>query len=321
MPEALLETEPRAEDLSAPLYVAWQITNECNLACLHCIEESGPGKAFKDELTREEVFRVLDAIASAGIPYMSFSGGEPMVHPHFFEMCEYLGERGVQLKVETNGQTITPEAARRIREAGVRGVQVSIDGGSKGTYEKMRVLGSWEKVLEGCRNLVEAGVNLEVNFCPALFNIHEVGEAVDLAHSLGAFSFYSGRIMYTGNAVKTWRLLQPAEEQYARFFKTLEAKASEYEGRMRVYYHKHGIVHELQYRLQNPAALFILLPNGYVKLINSLPFVCGNLRTQSVAEVWESFKRAWKDPRVTGFIGEVTRDPSRLRLLHKWVML
>ena len=37
-------------DLLAPLYVAWQITNECNLACLHCIEESGPGKAFRDEL-------------------------------------------------------------------------------------------------------------------------------------------------------------------------------------------------------------------------------------------------------------------------------
>jgi hypothetical protein len=33
-------------DLGAPLYIAWQVTNECNLACLHCIEESGPGKAF-----------------------------------------------------------------------------------------------------------------------------------------------------------------------------------------------------------------------------------------------------------------------------------
>ena len=42
-----------SEDLAAPLYVAWQITNECNLACLHCIEESGPGKAFQDELDRD----------------------------------------------------------------------------------------------------------------------------------------------------------------------------------------------------------------------------------------------------------------------------
>ena len=37
-------------ELGAPLYIAWQVTNECNLACLHCIEESGPGKAFPDEL-------------------------------------------------------------------------------------------------------------------------------------------------------------------------------------------------------------------------------------------------------------------------------
>ena len=47
-----LDAGDHARDLGAPLYVAWQITNECNLACLHCIEESGPGKAFKDELGR-----------------------------------------------------------------------------------------------------------------------------------------------------------------------------------------------------------------------------------------------------------------------------
>jgi len=49
-----------SEDLTAPLYVAWQITNECNLACLHCIEESGPGKAFRDELDDKQVFDVID---------------------------------------------------------------------------------------------------------------------------------------------------------------------------------------------------------------------------------------------------------------------
>ncbi len=45
--------------LRSPLYVAWQVTNECNLACLHCIEESGPGKAFPDELSKEQTFDVL----------------------------------------------------------------------------------------------------------------------------------------------------------------------------------------------------------------------------------------------------------------------
>ena len=111
-------------DLGAPLYVAWQITNECNLACLHCIEESGPGKAFRDELTRDQVFAVLEQMLGQEVPYMSFSGGEPMVHPLFFEMVEYVCARGGQLKIETNGHYLTPENCARMKELGVKAVQV-----------------------------------------------------------------------------------------------------------------------------------------------------------------------------------------------------
>jgi MoaA/NifB/PqqE/SkfB family radical SAM enzyme len=80
--------------LRAPLYVAWQVTNECNLACLHCIEESGPGKAFHDELSKEQTFEVLRQVVDNDVPYLSLSGGEPMLHPHFFEMVEYVCSRG-----------------------------------------------------------------------------------------------------------------------------------------------------------------------------------------------------------------------------------
>src|SRR6476620_796145 len=90
-----------SDDLAAPLYVAWQITNECNLACLHCIEESGPGKAFPDELGRDEALRVVDELMANEVPYLSFSGGEPMLHPHFFEMVGRVTSRGGQLKIET----------------------------------------------------------------------------------------------------------------------------------------------------------------------------------------------------------------------------
>jgi MoaA/NifB/PqqE/SkfB family radical SAM enzyme len=86
---AMTKGGAEAEDLAAPLYVAWQITNECNLACLHCIEESGPGKAFADELDTAQLFSVLDQLLDHQVPYMSFSGGEPMLHPQFFKMVEY----------------------------------------------------------------------------------------------------------------------------------------------------------------------------------------------------------------------------------------
>ena len=74
----------------------------------------------------------------------------------------------------------------------------------------MRVLGRFDAVLDGTRNLREAGVPIEVNFSPTRFNIHEIASVVALAHELGAASFYSGRTMYTGNAVKAWRHIAAA---------------------------------------------------------------------------------------------------------------
>jgi len=308
-------------DLEAPLYVAWQITNECNLACLHCIEESGPGKAFRDELSPEEFRGILDQFVKLEVPYVSFSGGEPMVHPHFFEMAEHFCAGGGQLKVETNGHYLTPDNCRRLKEIGIKAVQVSIDGGSKETFNRMRVLGQFDVVVEGTRSLRDAGVPIEVNFSPTHFNVHEIEGAVDLAYELGAYSFYTGRTMYTGNAVKTWSKIAPTEEQYAEFFAKLKAKAEEYKGRMRVYFHEMGLLEELRYRLENPAALVIVLPNGLVKLINALPFVCGDLRKQPLTEVWGNFQRAWQDPRVAQFVEDLAADPRKTSTLHEWVHL
>ena len=132
-------------DLGAPLYVAWQITNECNLACLHCIEESGPGKAFKDELASEQVLGIIDQMTRLEIPYVSFSGGEPMVHPHFFAMVERFCASGGQLKIETNGHYLTPDNCARLKALEVKAVQVSLDGASSATFGRMRVRGEFDR--------------------------------------------------------------------------------------------------------------------------------------------------------------------------------
>jgi MoaA/NifB/PqqE/SkfB family radical SAM enzyme len=307
--------------LRAPLYIAWQITNECNLACLHCIEESGPGKAFVDELTDGQVFEVLRQVVNYDVPYLSFSGGEPMLHPRFFDMVEYVCSCGAQLKVETNGHCLTPEHCERLRRLGVKAVQVSLDGASRETFNRMRVRGDFDRTVAGIGNLRRAGVPIEINYSPSCFSAHEVGRAVDLAYELGAESFYTGRTMYTGNAVKTWHKLTPTEAQYETLFATLHAKTEEYRGRMRVHFHEMGLLDELRYRLRNPAALLIVLPNGLVKLINALPFVCGDLRRQSLGDIWANFQRAWQDPQVSGFVDELARNPGTTSQLHKWIFL
>lgn len=310
-----------AGDLGAPLYIAWQVTNECDLACLHCIEESGPGKAFRDELTERQAFAFLEQVATEGVPYVSFSGGEPTLHPRFFEMATYLCERGTQLKIETNAHQLTPERCERLAGTGVKAVQVSLDGATRETFNRMRVRGDFDRALQGIGHLRAAAVPVEINYSPTLFNVHEVARAVDLAYELGAESFYTGRTMYTGNAVKTWHRLAPSEDQYAVFFETLHAKTAEYSGKMRVHFHEMGLLEELRYRLRHPAALLIVLPNGLVKLINALPFVCGDLRRQSLEAVWTHFQHAWQDPRVARFVEDLATDPRKTSALHRWVFL
>ena len=195
MAEAAVKTQfiedAGASDLGAPLYVAWQITNECNLACLHCIEESGPGKAFKDELSKDEAFAVIDQLIASEVPYVSFSGGEPMVHPHFFEMVSRLAGSGVGLKIDTNGHYPTPEHCKRLKDLGVKAVQVSIHVATPPTFNKMRVHGRRDRA--GSIDRLPGGRS-RVN-CSAKFSIHEIGEAVDrLPH--GRLRFYTGKIMY-----------------------------------------------------------------------------------------------------------------------------
>src|SRR4029434_8962525 len=104
-------------------------------------------------------------------------------------------------------------------------------------------------------------------------------------------------------------------------FKVLHGKTVEYRGRMRVYFHEMGLLEELRYRLHHPAALLILLPNGLVKLINALPFVCGDLRRQSLEEIWANFQSAWQDPVAPQFVEDLATDPGKTRTLHQWVHL
>jgi MoaA/NifB/PqqE/SkfB family radical SAM enzyme len=244
-----------------------------------------------------------------------------MLHPQFFAMVERVTSRGAELKIETNGHYLTRDNCARLKELEVKAVQVSLDGAVAASFNRMRVRGDFDLAVQGLRNLREAGVPVEINFSPAKFNMNEIGAAVDLAYDLGAYSFYTGRTMYTGNAVKAWRHLQIEDDEYERFFDTLRQKVDEYRGRMRVYFHEAGLLEELRYRLKHPAALIIVLPNGLVKLINALPFVCGDFRKQTLTEIWANFRHAWRDPRVAAFVDELAADPGRTRTLHQWVHL
>ena len=303
-------------DFDAPLFIAWQLNSACNLECLHCCEEAG--HSMPNELTREEIMDFCRQIVELGVPYVAISGGEPMLHPDFFKISEFLRSHGVSLKVETNGLLIDRKVAHRFAELDFRSVQISVDGATPQSFERLRLKGNWQKTIDACTYLVEAGVNTEIVFVPTKFNIHETGDVIEMAYRMGIYGFYTGKIMRIGRAAQNWDILCPSDEEYERFFEVLQAKQAKYDGKMKVYYYPYDVIEELKYRLEYPSASLLVIPDGKVKIIGPLPFICGDLRKQSLAEIWQEYKKAWKNPEVIAFTKRVISNPELLKEANKW---
>lgn len=305
------------EDYESPLFIAWQLNSACNLGCLHCCEEAG--ESMPDEFTKEQSLDFCRQIADLDIPYMAISGGEPLACPHLFDACEFIRSKNISLKIETHGEFIDADIARRFADLKMRSVQVSLDGATAATHEKLRLRGNWKKVTEACKLLVQSGVNTEIVFVPTQLNIHELGETIDLACSLGVHSFYTGKTMQVGRAAKNWDTICPSEEEYAKSCDIIQAKIEQYKGKMKIYDYPYDVIEELKYRLDSPSASLLVVPNGKVKLAHPLPFICGDLKKKSLSEIWQDYKKAWKNPEVLEFSRKVIDDPTILAQSNKWI--
>ena len=304
------------DDYDSPLFIAWQLNSACNLGCLHCCEEAG--HSMPDEMTKEQALDFCRQIAELNVPYMAISGGEPLLCPHIFDVCEFIRNNNISLKIETNGEFIDEQTARKLAEFKLRSVQISLDGATPETHEKLRLAGDWKKSIAACKYLIKHGVNTEIVFVPTKFNIHEIGDIIDLAYSMGVYGFYTGKIMRIGRAAKNWDILCSSDKEYAQFFYVLQEKTSAYEGKMKVYYYPYDVIEELKYRLECPSASLLVVPNGKVKLIGPLPFICGDLKKESLSQIWANYKKAWRNAEVIEFTKKVIAEPKLLAESNNW---
>ena len=305
------------EDYKSPLFIAWQLNSACNLGCLHCCEESG--HSMPDELTKEQSLDFCQQIADLDIPYMAISGGEPLLCPHIFDVCRLIRNNNISLKIETNGEFIDEEIALKFADLKMRSVQISLDGATPQTHEKLRKRGDWQKAVDATKLLIKHDVNTEIVFVPTQFNIHEIGDIIELAYSLGVYGFYTGKTMRIGRAAKNWDIICPSEDEYAKFFDVLQEKNAKYDGKMKIYHYPYDVIEELKYRLEKPSASLLVVPNGKVKLIGPLPFICGDLKKKKLKDIWEDYKAAWRKPEVIEFTNKVIADPDLLAQSNNWI--
>ena len=309
----------RIDSLRGPLFVSWQITRDCDLACLHCCTESAPGKRLADELDRDEAIRLVSEIVREEVPYVMLCGGEPLVAPHFFEIASALGGASVQLKIETNGQRLDDDAARRLARLPVRSIQVSLDGDTQEVYERQRPGGSLVKAHAACRAVRAAGLPLEITFAPTRLNLHEAAAVIRRARELGAFRFNSGQLMRVGTAARHWQRLAPPPDAWTEFRALLTREAAA--GDMEICFEPFSLAEGLRRSAQEPPATLLILPNGWVKVAAAIPSICADLRRCTLAEAWAAYQRAWRESSVEQAVGDALADDSNHGLANRWRLL
>ena len=302
----------------APLFVAWQLTRDCDLACVHCCTDSAPGKRLPDELDVDEAMRLVDDIVRSGVPYVMLCGGEPLVVPHFFAVAEALGRAGVQLKIETNGQQFDAGVATRLAALPIRSIQISLDGDTQDVYGRQRAGGSLAKAHAACRAVRAAGIPLEVTFAPTRVNIHEAGAVIARARELGAFRFNSGKLMRLGTAARHWGRLAPSAEQYDDYRDVLARAARVLEPPLELCYVPWSIEDGLRAALLDPPATLLVLPNGWVKVAAALPGVCADLRRVDIVQAWQAYREAWSSEATRAALRRAIDDESSHAQANHW---
>lgn len=167
-----------------PLDGKIDLTYRCNNNCRHCWLWKSPNANERiNELSFEEIQRIVTEARQMGTQAWSISGGEPMLRPDFYEIFDFITRKTVHYTLNTNGTLITPEIAQLLKRKGRK--MVAIYGATPEVHDHItRNEGSFAAAMRGFTYLKEAGVPFTVQIIPMRDNYHQYQAMLELAESL-----------------------------------------------------------------------------------------------------------------------------------------
>lgn len=181
--------------------IVWNMTRTCNLNCVHCYSQS-KNIQYNNELSLEEGKAFIDDISEFGSPVMLFSGGEPLMHPNFLDLCFYAKSKGMRAVISTNGTLITRELAKELKKVGLSYVGISLDG-LESVHDKFRgKKGAFKEAIDGINYAKEAGIKVGLRFTINKRNAQEIPGIFKLLEkeNIPRVCFY--HLVYSGRGTK-----------------------------------------------------------------------------------------------------------------------
>ena len=284
------------DDHYAPRYVVWELTLKCDLACRHCGSRAGLPR--EQELSLEESFELLQQLQELGAREITFIGGEAYLYPHWLEVIARTSELGIRPTMTTGGRNVTIQMCRDMKQAGMSGISVSIDGLEK-THDHLRAVPkSFQKAIQTLQNCKDVGIPIFANTQINRLNIEELPELGDLFADIGIKEW---QVQITGPMGRAadhpeW-LLQPYD--MLSLFPNLAHIAEKHHKTFHInlannlgYFGPYEYILRASHWKGCVAGKFVLgiESNGDIKGCPSLPsnpYVKGNIRHETLSNIWE----------------------------------
>lgn len=211
----------------------WHITDECDQRCKHCyiFAEGHPALVSMNwEQMKAVFFNSLEFCQTFDrLPYFYITGGDPILHPHFWDLLNLMKEHGIPFTLMGNPFHLTDEVCRKMREAGCDKYQMSIDGMEK-THDWFRKPGSFKTTLEKVACIKRAGITSVIMTTVSGTNIDEISDVVHEVVKAGADVYAFARYVPTsdgkGNEKSDWYI---SPERYRNFLEEIDKIYTEYE--------------------------------------------------------------------------------------------
>lgn len=301
-----LRTHPKLK------YLFLELTDKCNMSCLHCGSACSAGK--ETLLSKDKIFRLLDRVAEhydSGDIMICLTGGEPLLHPDFFEIAEYIQRKGFPRGMTTNGSLIDELTGRKLADAGMGSVSISLDGGERSHNYLRSSSSAFKRTVRGIRSLQNCdtlSAVIQVTTVIHRKNINELEEIYSFLKEEGVGQWRLTNIEPIGRAMENKELLLLPSE-YRKLFGFIRDKRHDRNVSMDVTY---GCSHYLTVEWEREVRdYYFLCGSGiYVAAIlcNGDIYSCldierrqelvqGNIATDDFIDVWENRYQQFREDR------------------------
>jgi AdoMet-dependent heme synthase len=295
-----------------PFIAIWEVTQACDLACVHCRASAQPER-HPMELSTAEGKELIDQIADLEVPVFVLTGGDPIKRPDLFELIAHARKVGVRVSLTPSATPLlTRDIVFRLKEAGLARLAVSMDGASAATHDAFRGLsGSFARTLDAVRWANEADLPVQINTTFSRRNIGEIDSIVALMKTLKLtlwsvfFLVPTGRgklndLLSADEFEEVFAKIHALSKQAGFDIKTTEAQHyRRYVLQQKVTDRKAGILSDSPARVQDaigraPRGLndgkgFVFISHkGEVFPSGFLPLAAGSIREQSLADIYRN---------------------------------